>query len=129
MTPINRYLLQATFDWITDNQQNPHIMIDMSKENIIAPKGFDQDGKLVLSIDPQATQHLEITDDGVSFNARFHGEEFYVSIPLCAITLMYSKESGAAVPFPPMEAMEIEEKEKERKVVKGSSRSNLKLVK
>jgi stringent starvation protein B len=73
MTPNRPYLLRALYDWISDNDMTPHILVDADHEGVDVPEQAVQKGKVILNIDRAAVNQLELGNDMVSFNARFSG--------------------------------------------------------
>lgn len=100
MTPSRPYLLRAIYDWLIDNEQTPYLLVDANAEGVIVPKEHVQDGKIILNISLTATRDLELTNSGVSFNARFGGKPMRVNVPIMASLALYSKENGRGMMFP-----------------------------
>ncbi len=100
MTPSRPYLLRAIYDWLIDNEQTPYLLVDAEAEDVIVPIEHVQDGKIILNISLTATRDLELTNDGVSFNARFGGKPMIVNVPIMATLALYSKENGRGMMFP-----------------------------
>ncbi len=100
MTPSRPYLLRAIYDWLIDNDQTPYLLVDANTEGVIVPLEHVQDGKIILNISLTATQDLELTNDAVSFNARFGGKPMHVNVPVMAALALYSKENGRGMMFP-----------------------------
>jgi len=100
MTPSRPYLLRGIYDWLIDNEQTPYLLVDAEAEGVIVPIEHIQDGKIILNISLTATRDLELTNDGVSFNARFGGKPMGVNVPIMATLALYSKENGRGMMFP-----------------------------
>ena len=100
MTLSRPYLLRGIYDWLTDNEQTPYLLVDAEAEGVIVPIEHIQDGKIILNISLTATRDLELTNDGVSFNARFGGKPMRVNVPIMATLALYSKENGRGMMFP-----------------------------
>ncbi|MCW8930018.1 MAG: ClpXP protease specificity-enhancing factor [Gammaproteobacteria bacterium] len=100
MTLSRPYLLRGIYDWLTDNDQTPYLLVDAEAEGVIVPIEHVQDGKIILNISLTATRDLELTNDGVSFNARFGGKPMKVNVPIMATLALYSKENGRGMMFP-----------------------------
>ena len=100
MTPSRPYLLRGIYDWLTDNEQTPYLLVDAEAQDVIVPIEHVQDGKIILNISLTATRDLELTNDGVSFNARFGGKPMKVNVPIMATLALYSKENGRGMMFP-----------------------------
>lgn len=99
MTPNRPYLLRALYDWISDNDMTPHILVDADHEGVDVPEQAVQKGKVILNIDRAAVNQLELGNDMVSFNARFSGHRYGVTVPVDAVLAIYSKENGQGMMF------------------------------
>jgi len=100
MTPSRPYLLRGIYDWLIDNEQTPYLLVDAEAKDVAVPTEHVQDGKIILNISLTATRDLELTNDGVSFNARFGGKAMTVNVPITAALALYSKENGRGMMFP-----------------------------
>ena len=60
-------------EWISDNQQTPHLIVDATQAGVSVPPQYVKDGKIVLNISHAATQGLQLGNDNVGFRARFGG--------------------------------------------------------
>jgi len=99
MTPSKPYLIRALYQWLLDNQMTPYILADTSSEDVLVPKGVANDGKVVLNLAPSAIQNLEMTNDFLSFSARFNGVPQDVYCPMPAILAIYARENGEGMMF------------------------------
>jgi stringent starvation protein B len=99
MTSRRPYLLRAMHEWMTDNQQTPHIVVDANGADVAVPRQYVQDGKIVLNISFHATQGLQMTNAQVEFNARFGGQTFHVVVPVHALLGVYARETGQGMIF------------------------------
>jgi stringent starvation protein B len=86
-------------DWICDNGETPHIVVDASMEGVQVPAQYVSDGKVVLNIGPGATQGLTLDHEAVTFSARFGGVPFPVRVPVRAVLGIYARESGEGMIF------------------------------
>ncbi|MCK5647688.1 MAG: ClpXP protease specificity-enhancing factor [Gammaproteobacteria bacterium] len=100
MTPSRPYLLRGIYDWLIDNEQTPYLLVDAEAQGVIVPLEHVQDGKIILNISLTATRDLELTNDSVTFNARFGGKPMKVNVPIMATLALYSKENGRGMMFP-----------------------------
>jgi stringent starvation protein B len=69
----------------------PHILVDADHEGVDVPDQAVQKGKVILNIDRAAVNQLELGNDMVSFNARFSGHRYGVTVPVDAVLAIYSK--------------------------------------
>jgi stringent starvation protein B len=93
------YLVRAMHEWITDNRQTPHLVVDASVSGVVIPLQFVQDGKIILNLSYSATQNLTMSNESIEFNARFGGQPHHVVVPTQAILGIYSRESGQGLIF------------------------------
>lgn len=90
------YLLRAMHEWITDNQQTPHIVVDATLAGVAVPQQFVQSGKIILNVSHSATNGLALGNDVVRFRARFGSVTHDVNVPVLAILGIYARETGRA---------------------------------
>ncbi|MCH9644080.1 MAG: ClpXP protease specificity-enhancing factor [Gammaproteobacteria bacterium] len=93
------YLIRAIYDWLLDNKFTPYIMIDASVPDVVAPKQFIEDGKIVLNIAQQAVGTLRLGNELVEFDASFSGVITHIKIPVKAIKAIYAYENGRGMIF------------------------------
>ncbi len=86
-------------EWLTDNMQTPHVVVDAGVTGVQVPRQFVRDGKIVLNVSYEATSALLLKNDWVSFGARFGGVAHEVKLPMQAILGIYSRESGQGMIF------------------------------
>ncbi len=99
MTSSRPYLVRALYDWILDNDCTPYLLVDVRREGVHAPLDYADGGKLVLNISPRAVRDLDLTNQGVTFSARFGGTPFDVQIPSEAVLAIYARENGQGMLF------------------------------
>jgi stringent starvation protein B len=99
MTSNRPYLLRALYEWIGDNRMTPHILVDAGAAGVDVPEQAVQKGKVILNIDQAAVRDLELGNEWLTFNARFSGRQFNVSVPVEAVLAIYSKENGQGMMF------------------------------
>lgn len=97
--PQRPYLLRAMHDWITDNGQTAHVVVDAGVDGVQVPLQFVRDGKIVLNISPAAVSGLQIGNEQLTFQARFSGKGYDVSVPLRAVLGIYARETGRGMIF------------------------------
>jgi stringent starvation protein B len=95
------YLIRAFYDWIVDSNCTPYLQFLTTYPGVIAPKGFDEEGVLVLNISGQATNQLSLGLDFISFFARFRGQAMPVHVPIAAVLAIFAKENAQGMGFPP----------------------------
>jgi stringent starvation protein B len=99
MTSNRPYLLRALYQWISENNLTPHILVDAGITGVVVPEHAIQKGKVILNIDQAAVRELELGNDWLTFNARFSGRQHQVSVPVEAVLAIYAKENGQGMMF------------------------------
>ncbi len=99
MIPLKPYLIRALYDWIVDNGLTPYLLVDALRDGVRVPRQYVQEGKIVLNISPKAVRQLLIEKDGISFEARFGGNPYFVEVPVGAVLAIYARETGKGMIF------------------------------
>jgi stringent starvation protein B len=94
------YLIRAIHEWCCDNGFTPYIAV-VADEHARVPREFVRDGRIVLNVGYEATGHLKIANEGITFQARFGGVARDISVPIANVAAIYAKESGAGMAFEP----------------------------
>ncbi len=101
LTPRRPYLVRAFYEWLVDNELTPHLVVDATLPGVQVPEEFIQDGQIILNIAPRAVGNLEMSNEAITFNARFGGKPHSVIAPLYAVHAIYARENGAGTMFEP----------------------------
>lgn len=101
--PRRPYLMRAMHQWMTDNGLTPHLMVDATHDAVDVPRSHVRDGRVVLNVSYDATRHLDLGNDWVSFEARFGGVPRQLRFPTQAVQSIYARETGEGLMFPPEE--------------------------
>lgn len=124
------YLIRAMHEWMTDNGHTPHVVVDASLDGVNVPEEHIKDGKIILNISDSAAHNLKLTNDAVSFRARFSGVPFDVWAPIRSVLGIYARETGQGMIFShDSEQAENEPPELQEEVEETPSRPHLKIVK
>lgn len=86
-------------EWMTDNSQTPHIVVNAFFEGVSVPTEHVKDGKIILNISESAAHNLKLGNDAVSFRARFGGVPFDVWAPMKSVLGIYARETGQGMIF------------------------------
>jgi stringent starvation protein B len=97
-TSTKPYILRALHEWATDNGYTPHIVVQVT-DRCRVPPAFVRDGQITLNISDAATAGLVMGNDFIEFQARFGGKPEQISVPVCAVTAIYSRETGSGMGF------------------------------
>ena len=86
-------------EWMGDNGHTPHIVVDASVDGVSVPREHVKDSKIILNISETAAHNLKLTNDSVSFRARFSGVPFDVWVPMKSVLGIYARETGQGMIF------------------------------
>ena len=100
------YLIRAIHEWCADSGFTPYLSVRVD-QNTRVPMEFVKDGEIVLNLSYDATHKLTIDDTGVQFSARFSGVSRECSVPMGAITGIFSRENGQGLFFTPESAADV----------------------
>ena len=93
------YLVRAMHEWMGDNGHTPHIVVDAGIAGVSVPIEHVKDGKIILNISDSAAHNLKMTNEAVSFRARFSGVPFDVWVPMKSVLGIYARETGQGMIF------------------------------
>jgi stringent starvation protein B len=93
------YLVRAMHEWMTANNQTPHLVVDAATAGAEIPKAYVREGRITLNVSWQATQGLKLGNDWIEFNARFGGVPQQVRVPIAAVLGIYARETGQGMLF------------------------------
>jgi len=96
-------------EWMTDNNLTPHIVVDVSAADGELPMEHVKDGRLILNVSYSATEDLFISNERVSFNARFNGVPRHLDVPILAVVGVYARETGQGMIFSSEQAPSVGE--------------------
>lgn len=100
MTTSSRpYLFRGLYEWLLDNQLTPHVIIAADLPGVDVPREQVQEGQLVLNISDTATRGLHMSNEALTFSARFGGVPREIYVPMAAIVAIYARENGAGMVF------------------------------
>ena len=125
MTSNRPYLLRALYEWITDNDLTPHVLVDAGYAGVDVPDHAIAQGKVVLNIAASATEHLQLENETICFKARFSGQPYNITVPMAAVIAIYARENGQGMmfaqddsPHPPVDGSDDPPPRSHLKVVK-----------
>ena len=100
MSSNKPYLVKAFYEWISDNDLTPYIMVDVNVYGVLVPMSYVADGQIVLNIASSAIGTIALGDKTIEFSARFGGKLEHITVPYGAIGAIYAKENGAGTSLP-----------------------------
>ncbi len=95
MTSNKPYIVRAFYDWISDNDLTPHIVVDVNVFGVLVPMSYVNDGQIVLNISGGAVGSISLQGDQIELSARFGGKLEHIIVPYGAVAAIYAKENGA----------------------------------
>jgi stringent starvation protein B len=100
MTTNRPYLLRAIYDWISDNNLTPYVLVDAGFAGVRVPPQVIKNGQVVLNLAMRAVANLDLGNEWISFQARFSGVSQAIQIPVQAVLALYAQENGQGMMFP-----------------------------
>ncbi len=100
MSSNRPYLLRAIYDWISDNDLTPYVLVDAGFAGVRVPPQVVKNGQVVLNLAARAVASLDLGNEWISFQARFSGVSQAIQIPVRAVLALYAQENGQGMMFP-----------------------------
>ena len=94
------YLLRAIWEWCVDQGFTPYLAAIVDEQTRVPP-GYARDGQIVLNLSSEATGHLQMANDFITFQARFGGVAHSLAIPVGNVIAIYARENGQGMAFEP----------------------------
>lgn len=129
MTPLRPHLIRALYDWILENGMTPYLLVNADKEDVVVPKQYIQDGRIIMNLRPEAIQDLSLGIEHIEFSAMFNGTAMQVTFPAGAVLAIYAKENGKGMVFDEDEDMPPPDPNDGDDTPAKSARPALKIVK
>ncbi len=107
-SPTRPYMTRAIYEWICDNQLTPYLLVDATTAGTMVPTEYVKEGQIVLNTAPHAVHAFHISNDAISFSARFGGASRQLYIPMPALLGIYARENGEGLFFDPNEYADIQ---------------------
>ena len=92
------YLVRAIYDWCLDQGFTPYVAVQVDERTVVPP-GYARDGQIVLNLSPDATNHLVMGNELITFQARFGGVAHALSLPIANVLAVYARENGHGMAF------------------------------
>jgi len=129
MTSKRPYLIRALNEWLLDNGLTPYLLVNADHAQVLVPREFVEEGRIILNINPRAVSNLELGNEWISFSARFSGVTEEVVVPPSAVMGIYAKENGQGMLFSPEEPETGDQPEDEPDPPRPGKRPSLKVIK
>ena len=104
MSSNRPYLLRAIYDWISDNNLTPYVLVDAGFAGVRVPPQVVKNGQVVLNLAMRAVANLELGNERIRCLARFGGVSHTIDVPVDAIAAIYAHENGQGMMFSQQES-------------------------
>ena len=135
LTSTKPYLTRALYEWMEDNGLTAEILVDVYVTGVEVPQQYVTNGHILLNIRSGAVKDLFITNEQLSFSARFGGVPMDILVPMEALLAIKARENGIGMSFandeppPPGDKKPVKTNDKDAKAGDEKSRPSLKIVK
>lgn len=92
------YMVRALHEWCVDSGFTPYLAVQVDA-NTRVPMAYVKDGEIVLNINYTATRDLTISNEAVTFSARFNGKSMDLYVPMEAVRGIFARENGQGLFF------------------------------
>ena len=99
ISSINPYIFKAFLEWMSDNEQTPHLLLDTRVNGVDVPTQYVSNNLIMLSISKAATHEFKILESKITFKARFSGVEHQIEVPYKAMLELRAVESNNTIPL------------------------------
>ncbi|HNU67496.1 MAG TPA: ClpXP protease specificity-enhancing factor [Methylotenera sp.] len=97
-TSTKPYMIRAIHEWCVDNGCTPHLLVTVNSRTRV-PLAYVKEGEIVLNLNYSATKDLQITNDAITFSARFGGISQNLFVPINAVRGIFARENGQGMFF------------------------------
>lgn len=116
------YLIRALYEWVLDNNLTPHLLVAADAPGVEVPSQFvTEEGRITVNISPGAIRDLSLTNDLITFSARFSGRGYNISVPPGAVLALYARENGEGMLFGEVEEASDADDAPETETVEGKT--------
>ncbi len=98
MQSTKPYLIRALHEWCVDQGLTPYLSVSVDAATRV-PHEFIKNGEIVLNIGLEATNHLHLGNEEITFQGRFAGRVFPVAVPVARVAAIYARESSEGMAF------------------------------
>ena len=129
MESTKPYLIRAIYDWCVDVGYTPYIIADVN-HTVTVPRTNVKSNEIVLNIAPSSVAKLVISNELITFSARFSGVNEAVIVPIESIKSIYAAENNEGLHFKVKQNLSTNKNDiKELSRANKLKKSHLKLVK
>lgn len=92
------YLIRSIYNWCIDSGFTPYVSVK-NQPDLDIPEEYVKNGEIVFNLGEKAVHELVISNDLISFTARFNGVSRKLEIPLIAVKGIFAKEVNEGIAF------------------------------
>lgn len=92
------YLIRALHEWCSDSGFTPYIVVRVD-DTVQVPREYVNNGEIVLNVSHDATSALNISNEYITFKARFGGRPCDIAVPVGRVVAIYARENGQGMAF------------------------------
>jgi stringent starvation protein B len=130
MVSTKPYLVKAIHEWCIDQGFTPYVQVAVDT-NTSVPLPYVKAGEITLNVGYSATKELMISNDAITFSARFSGVVHHIYVPMTRVKAIFARENGEGLSFnvPEGEGPDTSTPSLEEKKSENVRKTTLKLVK
>jgi len=91
-------MIRAIHEWCIDNGCTPHLLVVVDSHTRV-PLAYVKNGEIVLNVNYTATKDLQISNDVITFSARFGGVSQNLYVPMNSVKGIFARENGQGMFF------------------------------
>jgi stringent starvation protein B len=99
MVEAKPYLIRGLHEWILDNHFSPYLLVDCTNSEIEVPSELIKDNEIVLNIAESAVQNLRLSNEFITFSARFDMTSHNIYIPMDSVKAIFAQENNQGMWF------------------------------
>ncbi len=92
------YLIRSIYEWCIDSNFTPFISVKVYS-NLDIPNEYIKNGEVVFNIGEEAVHNLIISNETISFMARFNGISRKLEISINTVKGIFAKEVNQGIAF------------------------------
>lgn len=94
---FQRYIIEALLAWMEDQNYTPYMIVDVDDATQVPREYLNDDKSITLCVYSEAVNRFNLTDEAMSFQARFGDQVEDIFIPLGRIKAIFPKEESTLV--------------------------------
>ena len=100
------YLIRAIYEWCCECGFTPllSVKVDAEMKEANLPEENIKDGEIIFNIKHNAVRNLNISNDIITFSARFNGVAREITLSTEAVNGIFAREINQGISFPDMVA-------------------------